>query len=53
MTTNTIKQFIESHRADDIVYALTHHEYFGLSDAERTALHAWVFQAIDKARTDN
>jgi hypothetical protein len=46
----TIAEFVARHASDDIVYALTHREYFKLSEQEHTELFSFVFKAIDSAR---
>lgn len=46
-----VQQFVSSHRADDIVYALQNPQFFGLTlDDEIMELHSFVFAAIRAAK---
>ena len=49
-TYTTIQDFIATHKADDIIYALRNPKYFALSEAQVLELHTWLFAAIDKAK---
>lgn len=42
--------FFHEKPADDIVYALSHPEYFGLTTDQSTELHGLVFSAIKVAQ---
>ena len=52
--TNKVVEFIESHNAGDLVYALGSRgrEYFGLTNEESLELHGFVFRAIDTAKNN-
>ena len=43
-----VLDFIETHAADDILYALTNRSYFGLSDDRLIQLAGYVFESIEK-----
>ena len=44
-----IEDFLTSHRADDVVYAVKNPAYFELSQVQQLTLHAWLFALITEA----
>lgn len=44
----TVLDFIETHAADDILYALMNRQWSGLSDESLEQLAGYVFESINK-----